>query len=747
MRLSSEVTMASDFPAKISGRTQYVDDLHLPGELYGGIVRSPHPYAKITRVDIREAQQVAGVKAVITGDNVPHHAYGPTVYKDWNILACEKVLFVGDEVVAIAADSRDALRQALDKVVVEYEALEPILNPHAALQPGAAVLHEAVPDNRPVKIEFERGDVDKAFAQAYIVRSGRYTTNRIYHGHLEPIAVIANWDEQDGLTLWAGSHIPYRARETYAAAFGLPEEKVRINVPPIGGSFGAKYVLKVHVIAAALSMRAGAPVRIALDRYEDMLTAHPRVPLEIDIRIAADKDGHFLGKDVVVYGDAGARIYWSPNVLASACTRADSLYQFHNVRAKGNLCYTNNSPTTCMRGFGNAEMLFAVENVIDEIAEGLGMDPAQLRLQNIVHKGDTTIGGYHLDSCELEACIRQVITLSGWARRRDFKKYHGLGMAIGNHVSGYRGIDPRFDGSTAVARLLASGRVEIETGEIDLGQGMSGTYAHIAARVLGIDPSFITVQSGDTGRYPFGIGTLASRSTVMGGNAVKQACERLRNELANWVKQHYGPTAVLTGGGVEVGQEQHALAEVARDFISCHGGDAFSVKETYTPATELPDRTLYGNPSPSYPFAAHVAEVEVDPDTFRVKVIGYWAVHDAGMVLNRPAATGQVVGGVAQGIGWVTMEDFKVSQGQVQNRSLLDYRMPGSSDVPPVTVEFLETEDPNGPFGAKSVGEMAIDPVPGAISNAIAHALGVRGHDLPLAPERLWRIMQEQPQV
>lgn len=232
----------------------------------------------------------------------------------------------------------------------------------------------------------------------------------------------------------------------------------------------------------------------------------------------------------------------------------------------------------------------------------------------------------------------------------------------------------------------------------------------------------------------------------MGGNAVKLACERLRRELEEWAKLNYGPSAAFANGGIQVGAEKFPLPDVARDFIVSHGGDEFSVKETYSPSTEIPDKTLYGNPSPSYPFAAHVAEVEVDPDTGRVKVLGYWAVHDAGTVLNRSAATGQVVGGVAQGIGWVLMEDFKTANGHVQNRSLLDYRMPGSSDIPMVAVEFLEIEDPNGPFGAKSVGEMAIDPVPGAISNAIAHALGSRGHDLPLSPERLWRMMRDKSQ-
>ncbi|MCL6452969.1 MAG: xanthine dehydrogenase family protein molybdopterin-binding subunit [Alicyclobacillus sp.] len=742
--MGNEVTVRSDVASKLRGETRYVADIHLPGELYGGVVRSPHAHARIVKVDVEKARAIPGVQAVLTADDVPGGAYGPTQFKDWNILAKDRVLFVGDEVVAVAATSEAALRAALAAVEVTYELLPAVLQPEEALAPGAPVVHDEQPDNRPMHVQLERGDVDAAFAKAHIIRGGRYTTNRIYQGHLEPIGVLANWSEEEGLTIWAPSHIPYRARETYAAAFGLPEDKVRIVVPPIGGSFGAKYVLKAHVIAAALAMAAKQPVRMVFDRYEDMLTAHPRVPLTIDIRIAADAEGRFLGKDVVVWGDAGARVYWSPNVMATACTRPDSLYHFGAVRAEGHLCYTNHSPTTCMRGFGNAEMLFAVESVIDEIADGLGIDPVEIRLRNIVRRGEVTIHGYQLDSCELEACLRQAAELSGWARRQALPPNRGLGVALGNHVSGYRGIDSRFEGSTAVARLRDDGRVEIETGEIDLGQGMSATYAAIAARVLEISVDSVIVKSGDTARYPFGIGTLASRSTVMGGNAVKLAAEQLRQQLTVFAQGEYGADVELIGGVVQSGGAAHSLAEVAARYRSRYAGDTLEVRASYRPETDFPGKDFYGNPSPAYPFAAHVAEVEVDPETGRVRVVGYWAVHDAGVVLNRTAAIGQVVGGVAQGIGWATMEDLVVAEGQVKNLSLLDYRMPGASDIPPVSVSFVEVPDPHGPFGAKSVGEVAIDPAPAAVANAIANAIGARGRHLPLSPERVWRLLHAE---
>lgn len=730
--------------AKLTGATKYINDLNLPGQIVGGILRSPHAHARIVHIDVSQAKQMAGVKAVITAQDVPQLKFGPTKYKDWNILASDRVLFIGDEVAAVAAESKEVLEAALKSIHVEYEILPAVFEPEEALEPSSPIVHTGTERNRPMHLQLERGDVESAMKSAHIIRGGRYVINRIYHGHLEPVAVLANWTDEDGLTLWAGSHIPYRARETYAAAFGLPEDKVRIIVPPIGGSFGAKYVLKMHLIAAALCMQANLPVKIVFNRYEDMITAHPRVPLIIDIKIGADREGRFVFKDAVVYGNAGARIYWSPNIVATACTRADCVYNFNNVRAEGNLCYTNVSPTTCMRGFGNAEMLFAVENVIDELAAGLGMDPAEIRLRNVVRANETTIHGYKLDSCRLDECIERVKAMSGWDRRHKLPKNRGLGMGLANHVSGYRGIDARFDGSTAVLRLKTTGEFVLETGEIELGQGMSQTYAKIIERVLGVDFARVAVKSGDTGRYPFGIGTLASRSTVMGGNATQLAAAQMLQKIVDFAARQFGQPAVVEGGFVRAGGKEYSFEEIALKFRAANAGDELMVRASYIPDTVTPDQTGYGHPSPNYPFAAHVAEVEVDPDTGKIKVVGYWAAHDSGTILNPVAAKGQVVGAVAQGIGWVLMEQLKVQDGRVQNPSLMDYRMPGAADVPQVQVEFIEAPDPNGPFGAKSVGEVALDPVPGAITNAIAHAIGKRGRDLPFTPEKIWRLMQHE---
>ncbi len=730
-----------DNRSKLRGETRYVDDLHRPGELRGGILRSPYPYARIRRIDVSRAWDIDGVKAVLTGQDVPQTPYGPTATKDWNILAFDTVLMVGDEVAAVAATTQEAVEAAIAAIEVEYEPLEPLLDPLDAEQEGAPRLHAGAEHNRPVRIRVNRGDVDTALSDAFIVRGGRFTTNRIYHGYLEPNGVIAEWDGDGRLTLWAPSHIPHRARETYAAALGIARDDVRLIVPAIGGSFGAKYVLKVHIIAAVLARAAQAPVKIILDRTDDMMAANPRVPLTIDLRIGADREGRFVGKDVVVYADAGARVYWSPNILATACTRVDSLYHFHNVRADGHLCYTNHSPTTCMRGFGNAEMLFAVESVIDQLADGLHLDPTEIRLRNIVHSKDVSIHGWRIETCQLDACIRKVQEMAGWERRANLPANRGLGIAVANHVSGYRAIDPRFEGSNAIARVNQCGDIEIETGEIDLGQGLPETYAIIAAHTLEIAPARITIESGDTKRYPYGIGTLASRGTVLGGNAVLRVAVRLRDEIDAFARREYGPDVTYVRGEVIAENHRYSLTDLARAYEARYPGDRLTARATYTPDTELPDATHYGNPAPSYPFAAHVAEVEVDPQTGRTRVIGYWAAHDSGTIVNPVAARGQVAGGVTQGIGWALMEDLVTDGGWVRNLSLRDYHLPGADDVPAIEIAFLDVPDPYGPLGAKSLSEVAIDPVTAAIGNAIAHATGKRGHDLPLSAERVWMLL------
>lgn len=720
----------------VHGATRYVADLRVPGTLAGVLVRSTVPHGTIRSIDVSAARRVPGVRAVLTGRDLPEVTFGPYV-PDWEILARDKVRFVGDDLVAIAATTEDAAREAAARVRVEVEPLPDVRTPDHALAPDAPVIWGPRPDNVASRFDIARGDVDAAFDRADHMVEGRFSTNRIYHAYLENIGVVAQ-HRAGAFTLHVPTHIPTKARRTYARALDVPVHRVRVVVPPIGGSFGAKYEMTLPLVAAALARAADAPVRMVYERDEDAAVAHPRPPFVFHHRIAADADGRFLGRTTDIVGDAGARTFWSPTVLATATHRVDSLYHFHTMRGDGRLVYTTTNPTTCMRGFGNAESLFGVEQLIDELAERLGADPVEIRQRNAVHAGDTTLHGWRVDSCALDACLERARTVSGFSARRAGVTgergvtgvRRGLGVAAGHHVSGYRGILPDFDGSSAIVRIGADGRIALLVGEPDIGQSQSTVLAQLVADQLGCDPGDVEVPRVDSALHPDAVGTLASRATTLAGKATELAAAAARRRLDDFATERGLPT--------------EDLHELAAAWGAAHAGLPVLGEGVYHPPTEAPDDTRYGNPSVAYPFAVHVAEVAVDTDTGQVTVERFWAIHDSGRVVNPETARGQVVGAIAQGVGWILMEDVVLgADGAPANADLLDYRIPAAADVPETIVEFVEEDDPHGPSGAKSLAEAAINPVVAAIANAIHDATGVRVRDLPATPEELWRLLAE----
>ncbi len=759
---------------KVRGRTRYAADMTLPGQLYGRILRSPVPHGIIRRIDTSRALKVPGVRAVITAADLPPNGpegkgrvpFGPYV-DDWEILCSDRVRYIGDEVAAVAAVSEEAAAEALELIEVEYEPLPAVFDMHEALEPGAPVLWPERPGNIASRFDIARGDLDAARRKAHLVLEERYSTNRIYHAYLEPIAVLAEAHPGDRYTLIAPTHIPYKARVTYARGLGIDPGKIRLIVPPMGGSFGAKYELNVCMIAMLLARKTGRPVKMVFDRAEDAAAGHHRPPLHFDIRLALDRDGRFLSKEVRIVATAGARTMWTPPVVATAAHRIDALYHFEAVRAEALLVYTNTSPTTCMRGFGNAEMLFAFEQMVDQAAEELGIDPVEIRKRNAVRAGDVTIHGWRIGSSALEECLDRVALLSGFSRRKPAPRHppasgkaRGLGLAIGHHVSGYRPILAEYDGSAAWVRLDMDGRLSVAVGEPDIGQGLNTVVAMIAADELGVSPSEIDVMPVDTAHSPAAVGTLGSRATIMAGAAVKAAARDFKKKLLAFAGELLGADpgelvlergrVLWRRGGGESGEREGGpgasltLAELGRRWAAAHTGSPLVGQGSYRPETVLPGPDKYGNPSPAYPFAAHVAEVEVDVETGAVEVVNYWAVHDSGRIINPSTATGQVQGGVAQGIGWALMEDVAIRGGRVENPNFLDYRIPGFQDVPPMTVEFVGESEPNSPTGVKSLGESALNPVLPAIANAVYNAVGVRIHDAPLTPEAVWRAIQRR---
>lgn len=743
---------------KLQGATRYVGDLRSTRMLDAAIVRSPVAHGVIRSIDTTEALRVPGVRAVVTAADAPRTAFGPHV-PDWRIFADDRVRYIGDEIAAVAATSAEAAREAAALVRVEIDPLPAVFDPEEALSDGAPSLWDHASGNVATRFDIDRGDVDAAFADAHLVVEGDFTTNRIYHAYLEPIGVIGEAHDDGSYTLTVPTHIPYKARLTYATALGIHPSRIRMVVPPIGGSFGAKYEMLEPLIVAVLSRAAGgAPVRLVYEREEDGAVERSRPPFRFHHSIAVDADGLFLGRRTRVIGTAGARVFWSPSILATAVHRPDSLYRFRTMKGDGVLAYTNEIPTTAMRGFGNAEALFGLEQLIDEIAERMGLDPVDLRLRNAVEAGERTLHGWLISSSELPACLTRADELSGYRARRNGPDgpgrgtsgvRRGLGIAIAHHVSGYKPILKDFDGSSAIVRIGGDGNVSIMVGEPDLGQGGQTVLAQAVADRLGCTPEDVVVRGVDSALSPDAVGTLASRATTMSVHAAIAAADSARGRLTDFVAARWetspdeldweGP--VLRHPGTD---RSITFGEAAFDYQADHCGLPVIGEGVHRPDTEHLDASKYGNPSVAYPFAAHVAEVEVDCETGQTKVVGYWAVQDSGTIINPATARSQVLGAIAQGIGWAIMEDVVIDEGRVRNPNFLDYRIPGAGDMPERTVvEFVESYEPNGPLGAKSLAEAAINPTVAAIANAIHDATGIRVRSLPAGPELVWGLLEE----
>jgi CO/xanthine dehydrogenase Mo-binding subunit len=666
-------------------------------------------------------------------------------------MACEKVLFEGDEVAAVAAVDEDTAEEALDLIRVEYEEIPAVFDPMDAMQPEAPLVHDDKPGNIAFEYKVDVGDVDEALKNSYFVYEDSFYTNQVYQAYLEPMGAVAAVDLCGRLTLWTGTQIPNMMRMTYARALGLPPERIRVVVPDYGGAFGAKMENNVHLVAAVLAQKARRPVKLMNTRRDDFLAGNPRVPMYVDIKLGVTADGILTGKDVRVVGGNGARTIYAHAIVATACYRVDSLYRFRHVRAMGHTVYTNTVPTSCFRGFGNAQMTFVLESAMDAIAEHLSIDPAELRLKNGIGSGEVSIHGWRIGASGLAECVERATKAADWAGKRSRREpMRGIGLACCNHVAGNRGFVQEFDGGAGMVRIGRDGRITVYHGESDMGQGQKTTFAQIVAERLGVPLELIVVAQVDTDVSPFGLGSFATRGTIMGGNGVLAAAANAFRQLAEVAGEmlEAAPEDIVSENGMffVMGAPDQGIPfmDVIEAATRKQGGAPLVATGHYIPPTELPNPvTKYGNVAPAYPFACQIAEVEVDPDTGHVTVVNFVAAHDVGRAINPMATEGQIQGGVAQGLGWTLMENMVVNEGRVANASFLDYEIPGPLDVPDVVPILVEPVEPEGPYGAKGIGEPALNPSMAAITNAIYDATGVRIKRLPVTPEILLAKMQE----
>lgn len=740
---------------KVTGSAKYTGDLKIPNMLWGKILRSPHAHARILSIDTSAAERLPGVKAVLSAKDVPSTVYGlsPARY-DENIFVIDKALYVGDKVAAVAAVDEETATLALDLIKVEYEVLPPVLDPQRAMDEDAPQVHEQYSRNISVEIHQDFGDVDQAFRDAHLVRTDTFSGTRTSHIPLEPHAAISQW--RDGrLTIWCSTQSPHYFQYHISRVFGLRMADVRVIKTFVGGGFGGKLEPSgAEYVSAALAMKTGRPVKVVFDRFEVFVHHRGRHPMIMTLTTGVTREGKILGCHAQMIIDGGA--YTSLGIATAYYAGAllPLVYEFDHYRVDTFRVHTNLPSCGAQRGHGAPQPRYAFESQLDLIANELGIDPVEIRLLNARTANTMTTNDLKVTTCGLSEAIELGRDLSGWAEKKGhLPRGHGIGMAVSGFLSGngYPIYRTQLPHSAAVIKISGEGDMAtLYTGAVDIGQGSDTVLAQMAAEAVGIEFEDMRVIAADTDVTPHDFGAYASRQTLMSGWAVKRAGDEVRQKVLDHASGMLDlPSEQLDiEHGCVFSREDPAVSrtfvEVAHDYFVKKG--ALLGQGTYRPPKL--GGTYKGaavGPSPAYSWAAQISQVQVDEETGVVQVTGVWDVHDCGTVINPKLLHAQVDGALFMGMGEAMYEALVFDQqGRPMNANLGEYRVPTAVDVPPVVSALVHTDDPEGPWGAKEVGEGATVPTMGCFANAIYDAIGVRIYDMPLTPEKVWRAIRER---
>ena len=747
-------------PPQQAGAARDTDDLSRPGMLHAAILGSPWPSARIVGIDTAAARALPGVRAVLTGADLPDRRWGLFVY-DETPLAAGVVRYVGEPVAAVAATDLATARAAAALIEVDYEELAPVLSIEAALEDGAVPVHpefesyEKRPDlgfervNEIARQEFSEGDVEAAWADCDVIVEGVYEVPSQSHVYLEPVSAIAEFDRAGKLTVRSANQSVNKVQATLSRALDLPMSKIRVVTPAVGGAFGGKSGVTVQPLVAHLARATGRPVKLTLTREEDFMAMRRRHPAIVRVRTGAKADGTLVARDLDIVYDGGAYAEDSPAVLGFGLLMARGPYTIPHCRLRGRAVYTNRLRAAGFRGYGNPQVTFATEAQIDELADRLGLDPVELRLKNAVEAGGHWIGGQTITSCGLGTCLTEARDASGWAGKRwdggigAGGKRRGIGVSAFAHICGLLG-------TSATVRLLEDGAVALAHSAVDLGQGAESALAQICAGALDIDVDRVDSAPADSGAAPYNWSTGGSRVTYMVGRAVMQAADAVREQIVRHAAETFecapGDVEIRPGGRagiVGVPERELSFGEISlRAHYRTGGpiigsgalvydGEGFDYKEAVI-------RNYPFERVGTYVFGAHVVEVEVDTVTGKVEILRAWAAHDVGRAINPTSVEGQILGGFVQGAGYALLEELLWEDGQPVNPSMMDYKVFGALDLPlDIHPIIVEEPEPSGPFGAKGIGEPPLVGAAPAIANAVAHATGLRLRTIPMTPERV----------
>lgn len=744
---------------KVTGTAKYTADIKLPGMLAGKMLASPHPHARILKVDKSRAEKLPGVEAVISFEDVPPKLFNPnklglTLFhpeneiKDMYVLT-EKARYAGEPVAAVAAVDTATANKALDLIKVEYEVLPAVFEPLEAVKPGAPLVHDFAKNNISLHFKFPVawGDVEQGFKEADVVVEETFRTASNHICQMEPCSCVASFAPDGKLTVWSPSQHVFLHRRKLAELLDMPIGMVRWITPHIGGAFGKYGSFSAEPICVLLARKARKPVKLEFGREEDLLCTENRQRYIITGKIGVKKDGTITALQEKIIVDGGA--YFTHNSTTTGVNMGSflGLYRCPNVAAEADCVYTNVPPTGGVRGYGNHEATLALEQLVDIAAKKIGMDPKQFRLKNIKHAGDPSNTGLPMETCTFEECIGIGAEKIGWKEKRAKKKEngtrrYGIGMAIEMDVSGAHpfNIQPR----NVYIKFNEDGSVNLITGGADLGQNLSGTLAQIAAEALGVAYEDIHIVTGDTDVCLFDQGQHASGGCYQTGNAVIIAAGDAKRQLLERAAKKLGVTPdelEAKDRRIYVKADPRkgiSVGEIAREAIYNFQGEPFNIsaKGTFNPKE---------NPQP---IAAVFAEVEVDTETGVVKLLKVLYVNDSGRAINPTTLEGQLEGGIAQSVGYVLTEDYVINKktGVLESDNFNTYKLPSALDMPETEVVLYQDQPvPSGPFGAKGGAQGAMVAVTPAIANAIYDAIGV-SIDMPATPEKVLKALKEKKQ-
>ena len=758
------VTRRKDGVARVTGQEQFSSDIILPRMLYGRIVSSPYAHAHVKHVDTSEAEAMGA--ACLTFDDIPHVLYNERIvtvphalHKDHYVLA-DKVRRMGEAVAAVAAETEELAERAARAVKVEYEPLPVVTDPIQAMRPDAEPLYETIRHgDKEIKIQnniacerkIEEGNVDQAFTEADVIVEGTFRTPKIYHMQLEPKTAVCQPEPDGGLTVWATTQSIHNVRILLGQIFNIPLSKIDVRRMPVGGTFGSSIQMNSPIpICAALALKARRPVKLSLTREEDMHD-HTKYPTQIELKIAAKKDGTLLGAQMELVADIGAHIIQAYSFLGVCVGWVVSLYHFPAVRYHGTAVYTNKSPSCAMQGFGNPQVTFAVESLMDELAKKLDLDPIDLRLKNYVGMGDTFWGQGPLvrsvvQSDGVPQLLKKGAETIGWhdpPSRTTGRYRRGRGMARGFHTSSAGAPQPGdvIDYSGAMVKVNQDGSVDVITALMDHGGGTLEAFAKLVSEALCVPLDKVNISPAGTRTTVYDVVTHATRGVYAGGGAVMKATQKVRAELLETAARFLNvqPEALtirvdkVVGQGVvytpAIPDRMMTIGEIATRCWTESWKTIASV-ESYRPVSCPPA------------YVSVFVDLEVDTWTGSVHTVRAVMGSDCGTVINPDLAAGQLEGGLSKGAGFALLENNEWdAQGQLFSKGyMVDAKVPGCMESPclgGITTHFAETYEPSGPFGAKGIGEAATNPVAAAYANAICDATGVRFYELPITPEKI----------